>query len=206
MSNEKSRVFWKTNAATLLPDRPPKLNLGVGNSSKSSNPVRQNSNTLIRNSMPQFTAYFQVLYKTTWSQTLNCACTSFYDLPSYCVCAPSVCAPQNTLNRTEDRGPDTNRRKEAASSPSPISSTSHLPPQQPCISLSLLRLFAGRSHQVLSSYRVSGTVLSTLYVVMPFDPHHTYKKLTTEGLNNMEVNEYVRWKVPGRDGGDGGTT
>lgn len=38
LSEEKSRVFWKTSAATLCPDRPPKLNLGVGNSSKSENP------------------------------------------------------------------------------------------------------------------------------------------------------------------------
>lgn len=35
---EKSQDFWKTNAATLFPDLPPKLNMGVGSSSKSSNP------------------------------------------------------------------------------------------------------------------------------------------------------------------------
>lgn len=47
-SGEKSHVFWKTNAATLFPDRPPKLNWGVGNTSKSSNPVGESSNTPIR--------------------------------------------------------------------------------------------------------------------------------------------------------------
>ena len=43
LSSEKPHVFWKTNAATLFPDRPPKLNLGVGSSSKSSNPSLNSS-------------------------------------------------------------------------------------------------------------------------------------------------------------------
>lgn len=53
MSNEKSHVFWKTNAATLFPDLPPNLNLGVRSSSKSSNPARQKQNTFIRDWIPQ---------------------------------------------------------------------------------------------------------------------------------------------------------
>ena len=40
----KSHVFWKTSAATQFPDWLPKLNLGVGSSSKSSNPSPDSSN------------------------------------------------------------------------------------------------------------------------------------------------------------------
>lgn len=69
LSSEKPHVFWKTNAATLFPDRPPKLNLGVGSSSKSSNPAKVKTLSLGTDSHSEgmfvLTKYLQTFHKTT---------------------------------------------------------------------------------------------------------------------------------------------